>query len=241
MTRDRWVSASALKRALICPASTVLPRSKKPFSKNAKSAADFGTKAHTYVEDGIILPGMEEWCSRIDRDKLYPSRGWHEVVAYYNPVTEEFGLRPPGDGPRTHRDYDWIPDEALVGTIDFLCPAKGGRWWVDDLKTTSMFPPGPDDPQMLFAGTVISHVFDCEVVSTITHVPRYPKGREPRRQRCDITRDFAKRYKEKLDIVYARHVLEKQRQQNGIITDIYSEHCKYCPSRTYCPTGKDLK
>lgn len=239
---ERWVSGSALKRALTCPASTVLKRSRKSFSDNADRASEFGTLAHEYVENGTIYESTQEWCSRFDRDKLYPARGLHEVVGWYNPEDGEFGLRPPGEALRVHRDYAFLPDAAIVGTIDYMAPAKDGRWWVDDLKTgNAMWVPHPDTPQMMLAATIISHVFDCDVISTITACPRYPKGTKPKRTRCDITRAHAASFKEKLDILYGQYLLEQRRSDLGIITDVPSDECKFCPSRFFCPSGIEVE
>lgn len=242
---ERWVSASGLKRALLCPASTVLVRSKKSFSASAESASDFGTLAHEYVENGTIYEQTEEWCSRFtgryDRERLYPARGMHEVVGWYNPVNGEMGLRPPGETKRKHRDYADIPDHCIVGTIDFLCRAKDGRWWVDDLKTgNSMWLPKPDSDQMLFATMLTTLIFDTPSIATITAVPRYPLGTEPDRKRHDVSKPDALLYKDKLDILYGQHLLELRRAKEDNYTYVRNKECMFCPSRTICPIGIEV-
>lgn len=240
---DRWVSGSQLKRALVCPASLVLRRSRKEYSPNAKKAADFGTLAHDYVETGKVHPETEEWCSRFERLRYYPEKGWHEVIGWYNPENGEYGLKPPGVGSRTHRDYDFLPECCIVGTIDFMCPLKDGRWWVDDLKTgAGMFVPKPDSAQMWLAATIIGKVFDVDVLATITHVPHYPKGTEPDRKRRDFTKKNFDYFEEKLDKLYETYVGQKQRLELGeSLTYVKNDECKFCPSRFYCPIGQRVE
>lgn len=240
---ERWVSGSQLKLAMICPAALVLPRSNKSYSENAKKAAEFGTKAHTYIETGVILPGMEDWAAKADRARLYPEKGFHESIGWYNPETEEFGLKFVEPENRKHRDYAWLPESAIPGTLDYICPLKDGRWWVDDLKTgAGMFLPGPDSAQMLFAATVLSHVYACEVISSITWIPRYPKDQQPERKKVTITRKFAAEYKVKLDALYADHLLEKRRRlAGGRLRMIENEGCRFCKSAGDCEVGKKVK
>lgn len=236
---ERWVSGSSLKRALICPASTVLPRSKAPFSDSALKASIFGTLAHEYVEDGTIYAETEEWCSRFKRLHYYPPQGLHEVICWYDPLTGDMGLKPTGLEKRRHRDYSSIAEHCLVGTIDYMCPLKEGRWWVDDLKTGSPFwLPKPNSDQMMFAATVISHVFDAEVITSITSVPRYPLGTKPDRKKFIVTRALSLAYMERLDTLYYAHVREKELEAaKAVLTYVENKECKFCPSRTYCPIG----
>lgn len=240
---ERWVSGSQLKRALVCPASTVLRRSKKQYSANATKASNFGTLAHEYVEIGKIHPETEEWCSRFDRRNYYPHKGWHEVIGWYNPETGEYGLKPPGAEYRKHRDYDFLPDCCIVGTIDFLCPLKDGRWWVDDLKTgAGMFCPKPDSAQMWLAATIVGKVFGTDVLSTITHIPHYPKGTPPDRKRRDFNAKNFDTFESRLDKLYEQYVGQKARLEVGeSLTYIKNDECKFCPSRFFCPIGQTIE
>lgn len=240
---ERWVSGSQLKRALVCPASTVLRRSRKEYSANAKKASDFGTLAHEYVETGKIYPETAEWAGRFDRLRYYPEKGWHETIGWYNPESGEFGLKPPGEASRKHRDYDFLPECCIVGTIDFMCPLKDGRWWVDDLKTgAAMFCPKPDSAQMWLAATIISNVFDVDVLSTITHCPRYPKEQPPNRARRDFRKEHVAKFVDKLDKLYAIYVGQKARLEIGeSLTYVKNEECKFCPSRFFCPIGQKIE
>lgn len=232
----RWVTASQLKRAMACPASMVLKQSDKPYSKNATKAAEFGTNAHHYLETGEIRPGVEEWASRFSRDKIYPPDGWHEAIAWYRPDTGEMGLKPPGDGPRKHRDYDSLYEYALVGTLDYVNLKCADVPIVDDLKTTTWFPPPPNAPQLKFAGMVISHIFNTEVILSVTHIPRYPKGKGPMRAKYRLTKGEAAIFKIKLDALYEAFMLESRRQRLGQkLSTVKNSECKFCPSRFVCP------
>jgi len=239
---ERWVSGSSLKRALICPASTVLERSRAPFSEASAKASEFGTLAHEYVEDGTIYVETQEWCSRFNRLHYYPDKGLHEVICWYDPETGDMGLKPTGEAKRKHRDYSDIPAHCFVGTIDYMCPLKDGRWWVDDLKTgNSFWLPKPSSDQMLFAATVICHVMDGEVITSITSIPRYPIGTKPDRKKYVVDRQRALAYLDKLDILYAQWRRQSQLLAMDMPLDyVGNRECKFCPSRTFCPIGKEV-
>lgn len=240
---ERWVSGSQLKRALVCPASLVLKRSRKQYSENAKKASDFGTLAHDFIETGKIYPETEEWCSRFNRHNYYPEKGWHEAIGWYDPETGEFGIKPPGEGVRKHRDYDFLAPHIIVGTIDFLCPLKDGRWWIDDLKTGApMFVPKPDSAQMWLGATIVSNVFDCDVLSTITHIPHYPKGTPPTRKRRDFTKKHVAGFVNTLDKMYEQYLEQKGKQEADLpLRYVRNEDCKFCPSRFFCPIGMKIE
>lgn len=235
---DRWVSASQLKTALVCPASLVLPRRTKAYSDNAEKAADFGTAAHHFVETGEILdkPGLAEWASKVDRNRLYPAKGHHEVVVWYHPVTKDVGMKIPTEPPgqRKHRDYEGIDPDAIVGTIDFMCKLDDNRWWIDDLKTgAKMFLPQPDSEQMYFAASVLNRMFDIDVLSTITWAPRYPKEQKPTRQKCQFSKKHCDVFIEKLDRMY-------QLYKDGNKREVKNSGCRYCKCAEACSVGRKV-
>ena len=234
---ERWVSASQLKTALVCPASLILPRSNKAYSENASKAADFGTKGHTYIETGEILPGMEAWAAKGDRNKLYPAKGHHEVVGWYDPISKECGLKfPPADPKlRRHRDYAGIPEHCIVGTIDYHTELKSGKWWIDDLKTgAKLFLPEPDSEQMYFGAMVLNTVKRQPVISTITWWPQYPLDQLPDRQKVEFQDKHLLVFRDKLDKMYDLYVkkVNTQKRNSG---------CLFCKSAGSCETGRKVK
>jgi hypothetical protein len=124
-------------RALICPASLVLPRSRIKSQKTV-DAADYGTAAHHWVETGEIVDDVvlkKVTLSGIRRHEWWPREGKHEVAFALHLFTLELRKY---DGPREGADA-WKRQfddkmEWLTGTVDYIHTYRG-RPWTDDFKS----------------------------------------------------------------------------------------------------------
>lgn len=151
-------------RAIICPASLVLPRVPREPSERRDRAANFGTLVHHWKETGDESPPWADprdtktllkklVLTGVDREFWWPSdEGRHEVTFALHLPTLELRFHE-GDKAldlmTTHPDgsVTGVPDrdlwkkgfgnEWLTGTIDWLGNPAEGVGYVDDLKTGS--------------------------------------------------------------------------------------------------------
>lgn len=223
----RWVTGSGLDRVDRCPGSTVLPR----HVVAEGTAATHGKRVHKRLELSQALPGLApeqqlEW---------YPPGGHHEVQCWYDPVARTAGV----DFSHKDRDYGWAPDHWVVGTVDFVHPGfmLAGRrvLLVDDLKTGA-YPPSTATLQLALGATgsilglEAGQGLPCFV--SITHVPR---SGTPSRTYQEFTPLHMAEAQEKLDTMYARHLLEKKRLDAGSVSVYKGSHCRYCQCKKTCP------
>lgn len=132
------------------------------------------------LEKKLFLSGTERetWWNE--------SQGRHEVTFAFNPFTLKLvmfrGRRGAADAWK--KGKRWNPLRWVTGTIDWLAK-RGGRWWVDDLKTGA-FPVYPDDSGQLKSYAVVAWMLDgmpdeweCDV--SIMQWPKYPLPDGPKR------------------------------------------------------------
>lgn len=222
---SRWVTGSALDRAALCPASTVLPRSVVAEG----SAAAHGRRVHKKLETGEPITGLSEE----QRELWYPPGGEHEIQVWYDPVTRASGL----DRAHKGRDYSWAPPHWIVGTVDYIHPSfrppgLADCVLVDDLKTGLR--QRTDTLQLgLGAKGAVGHYLGAKLVVSITHVPR--SGGPATREYREIGPIDMAEIQETLDNLYALHLIEKERLACGANRVYKGSHCKYCPAKKGCP------
>lgn len=143
--------ASSLPLLLKCPGSASLPTDNTKSDK-AQGAADWGTMVHQWKQFGVVqgpkraanalLKAIE--LSAISRDELWPEGGVHETaMALYVGSADDFETN------------GWTGDDALLGETaedkvgkpgwitghsDFYWRLFDGELWVNDLKTSRLYP-----------------------------------------------------------------------------------------------------
>ncbi len=180
-------------RAVICPASLVLPRTRVPNAKRDAAAA-WGTDCHGWVETGRTDNEAVEHkalLSGIRREDWWPAGGRHEVTfAIHLPTRvvhlydEAVQLAVDSNISRDGWKAAFIGPEWLTGTIDYLGTRKG-RPWVDDLKT-GRWPVDPRKSRQLRSYALLPWILEgCPIDAlyyrSITHWPRYPLAELPTR------------------------------------------------------------
>lgn len=204
--------ASESDRALVCPASLVLPRPMDQYERTkTKEAAGLGKILHYWKETGKLVQVEESSekdletatkkvvLSKADRVKYWPpGTGQHEVtfainlkdarLHLFDDYTQEVGALIDAD--QWKKLFD--PKQYLTGSIDWL--DWGGpdrRPWVDDLKTGS-WPPDPATSKQLRSYLLVPWIKDgmktlgWKGVLTITHWPKYRLDGKPKRSKAVV-------------------------------------------------------
>jgi hypothetical protein len=234
------VRGSETDRALICPASLVLPRVTRDRSAKTMGAANFGTLVHHWKETGQTDPPWADpshvatlerkiLLSGIDRLAFWDG-GQHEATFALNLFTEEVREY---DGPREGAD-EWKKGFAedpqwLTGSIDYIFDDGS----IDDLKTGSW----PVEPKV--AGQLGSYALlpwikagkplDWKCVLSITAWPKYPLAALP-----VVSKVVASGFElmEHLDALkYAvEHPYDAVPSEEG---------CRWCDCKPLCPAWVD--
>lgn len=229
--------ASESDRALICPASLVLPRTREK-TENAQKAANWGTLCHYWKETGEVeMPGASEkdvlclekkiLLSGIERED-YWSLGQHEVSFALHLTTCKLQLYPGYGKAGCDRDA-WkkgFSEEWLTGTIDYL---REGEGWLDDLKT-GRWPVDVRTSKQVRSYALMPWVqdgmrLDWTIEATITTWERYPLAGLPTRQSCVLNGWDLSDHLE--DLRYAVDHPDETRETE--------EGCRFCDSRPNCP------
>lgn len=169
-----WTRASALTRALNCPASVYLPQTDRPVG----DAARWGTEVHAAKAGLPPTPRVSRWLA-LQAPFRTPAEVWpggrHEVGLGLLVAKGRVDTRWVGPAEERHRlGPDWV-----TGCADWLSE-DGILPWVDDLKTG--IPPDPPTDQLLFyAAAAFGPIPSTPIQLSITHWPRYPLGAAPTR------------------------------------------------------------
>lgn len=257
-----WARASELDRALRCVGSTLLPKlpEEKRASEKAVQAACWGTMCHGWKETGEIIPDerypqhkflfkkklytigvVTEKDSKVFREKWWPTGGLHEVSVALDCIGQGVAWSETKDANvwKAAFSENWI-----TGTLDYIGTRKGCPW-VDDLKTGN-WPPTPAEKsaqirlyalaavRLLRPGIVRPNL----VYMSITHWPRYPLNKMPERVYHRVTPDHlleVETYIRRRYLLRTAHVSNRAAGPNFLETLKLGKHCKFCPSRVYCP------
>jgi hypothetical protein len=231
-------SGSQIERALICPASTVLPR-----DQSTSPAAESGRAIHAFLETGSIVgrdaalgamlaeygADVRDVCEAIDTDSL-PAELAHEVAFVFDVDTGE--AREIGRG----GDFRY-PD---LGTYQIPCRAdivgmSSRAVFIGDYKSGhGEVTPARRNGQVGFAALCAARAYGRD--EAIVEIIR------PGKTGSKAWRDRAELDAFDLDGIAAR--LRKfrsvregmiSRQGNGTpITVHEGEHCRYCPAYRFC-------
>lgn len=134
-------------------------------------------------EEHIATLERKLFMSGFEREMWWPDgQGTHEVTFAFSPFTLEL-LEYQGDrGGADEWKASFAPLEYVTGTIDWL-GRRGGRRWVDDLKTGA-FPVDVETSKQLRTYAVVAWLLDgqpydweCDV--SITQWAKYPLAAEP--------------------------------------------------------------
>jgi len=227
------VRASESSRALVCPASLVLPRTRSENPRRDAKAAK-GTAMHLWKETGVVTPDIEKKIrtSGVQRERWYPTNGGgrHEVTFAIQAFTEELVLY----DPKLHlvSADDWKksfdPRKYLTGTIDWLDGTH-----VDDLKTGD-WPVSAEESKQLRSYALVPYLLRGKPsgyrgLVSITQWTWYPLAGQPVRNWDVVTGAELELF---LDDV--RYTLEHPEVVNP--TD---EGCKFCESKGHCPAWSE--
>ena len=236
--------ASELDRLLACAGSGWLQR-----QDHEGPAAAWGTKVHGWMETGELPEGDDGTLlakrikkSGVDRAKLWPvsgESGEFEVPVAYNLVNGRAiryvavaGGPVGGAALRAHKSA-WkaaFDNEWVTGTLDFAAELMD-TYWIDDLKTGREAHWADYAAQQSFYALAWSTIKYGEIRdgrSTITHWPNYPITRAPVRHGASLEVPallaFVKRLQGLRETVLGR---------SGSLK--VGDHCRFCPSKLYCP------
>lgn len=246
-----FARASELDRLLLCPGPAILVRADESTkSPRSKEAAAWGTAIHAWKETGTLpndpkirsLFNKKLGASGVDRVKLWPVAGEHEVALAFNVVTG-VGRRctvPVGAAADEYR-ATWksaFDDQWVTGTLDYVMELLGGPW-VDDLKTGRYGHPKDYEAQQTFYCLAWGTATYGEITptrSTITHWPKYPTAAHPVRLGSVFNLDYLKAFWKRLQGLRAQILRLQPLPKDAIMGELSTgEQCMYCPSRAACP------
>lgn len=175
--------------------------------------------------------------SGIARESLWPPGGTHEsAVALRVDGTREA---------RTSHDGIFGSDNWVTGTSDFYWYLYDGELWIDDLKTgksypdpatgVNRFPQNPRSAQVKFYALAVAILigYTGVVHISVTHWPRLPleaRHAPPDRLWATFTTDELDEFYKELEYLY----LDQKAGHNGNYRLKPGDHCRFCPSRTFC-------
>jgi hypothetical protein len=223
-------TASALDRALRCPASCTLPQ----VHTTSKYAAR-GSGVHVFLEAvravgrdaalAEVAPEHRKLCEALPLDDL-PKGGQAEVAVAWDYETDKARIL--GEG--TRRDYSDAKPTEFVGTADLLGTANGSVVVVDWKTGYGDLPPAKEAAQLLFfalAGSRLTGLSRAHVSFV-----RLKDGGEVYRDSARLDafdlEDFAYRLR-RLAVG-----LDNLRTDTGI-PDVTEGLCHYCPAFMACP------
>lgn len=218
-----WARASSATRTLNCPASVYLPK-----VDHSGPAAEWGTAVHTAKEGRD--PGRQDvrdWWALHEmfwpRSTLWPD-GQHERGLGLHIDPFEYRVDKAWEGEASDR-WD-LDDTWMTGAADWYTK-DGPVLWVDDLKTGGFVDPPPTD-QLTFYATALARHLDTktDVMTSITHWPRYPKGKGPVRSAALVT------YQERQ--TFEERIAEAKRAADARLGPNPGSWCTWCPCKG-CP------
>lgn len=231
----RWVSASKLDLAELCPASCVLPQYETPPTDSQRRSRFWGKAIHKWVETGSITAAslVEEggvvagdWLAKGLEKKLEVS-GVRRSVYW-------------GSAQAFEGRFVWDPDTDTVGVNDTKFPDVPGslRAIVDVIHVdaaeeikTGHFPP-PVTSLQIAAACLVTH----RPVGILTHWERYPLNGRPQREEIKHNignvRDSLLRIRDKS---YAAWLKVKEGTSPEVNPGF---HCNQCNARPGCPAHR---
>ncbi len=236
-----WSSPSRLDQSIGCPASCVLPKAPDVES----SSAQWGHEVHAWKDGKPPTKRLEKWLAEGGypaniRETLWPG-GEHEVILWANPdghVERLYEL--PEDRSKVDKwsmfyIIDWMAEDGLVPHLD-------------DLKT-GRFPPASATQNWAYAWAYLrwrKHV--DQVLVSVTHWPRYPKGNQPTRVKSELLD------REQVMAWWGGVVIPAQRLAQGPLAPYdyrpdpepdgmtlaaewpnANGYCRWCRSKPHCP------
>lgn len=235
--------ASYLDRLLACPGGAWLAQADTR-GPGAIAAANWGTAAHAWKETGLYPGGTtgvalkkRVAASGIDRLKLWPVTGVHEVALAYNVVRGNVMMSTSKDAAYNDRWKAAFDDEWVTGSLDFVDDVFGEPW-LDDLKTGRLVHYKDYEAQQSFyvmAWCLADKGKLTRSRSTLTHWPRYPLGGLPSRFGVTMEVEYLELFRDKLAQL-RKDILAKD---NSLLST--GAQCTYCPSRGACPRLAQLE
>src|ERR1041385_5797227 len=228
-------SASSLERALVCPASCLIPI--RATSDNESATA--GTWKHKYIEFiiGGLLPEAalyripdeyKDGCRRTNVDFLV---GLHDIKSEVSYAVDfETGeSRYLGQG--LGRNYPDVKESEFTGTLDIYAK-KDNECVLIDLKSGMTTTPCEYNEQIRFAAYALHKLYGYKTVDAYLLYLREDEENIPDHYQFtdfdSILADFQDFYKR---LTYEA----KRYQEQGILELHESNKCEYCPASIACP------
>lgn len=240
-----WTRASQLDRTLQCPGHLTLPHT-RTLSEGAQNAADYGTTVHNWKATGVVsgvgtkakshektLKNKLEILATngITRETIWPSAsasGFHEVSFAYNCVDHRLAVH---WGPYNVEWKKSYTDDWIAGTADYVGWTDTGLPWVDDLKTGMLFESQPTEMGQMFFYCMCWNKYNsgvCDVLSSVTHWPKYPLPVLPTRTEGVLTWARLQKFEKYICELYT----------SGKRPFNLGPECEYCPAFESCPLQK---
>lgn len=231
-------SASALYRAMLCPASACLPR-----VETSSEAAERGTIGHKFLErvasggnrdEALAAAPFEhrEWLSRIDpTEALAGLREIRcELPIAIAPGVEAARLLPKGE----HRDYSAAEAGEFCGTGDLFATREDGAPVYLDWKCSNYFDMQPYIRQVQFFGLALHLMTGAPAIEWRACFVGDDGRIEVKRGELTAF-DFD-------DMLLALRILERditrvrlEIREGRVPTVNMGDHCKYCSAMSACP------
>jgi hypothetical protein len=255
-------TASSLARVLACHLSEILPR-----VESESEAAAAGTSRHTYLENvsalgsekALLLVPKEhrEMCEAIDIEDL-PVGLAGEVAFAWDWVTGN--ARELGRG--LARDYSKCSETEIAGTIDVV-GISPTRLYVGDYKGEELVA-AEGNAQLMFAAMCAAKIFgrsevEAEIINVRASGNWHSKATFDLFELSEFEDTLRKTMRliqlAKAPVVYATPANfdmsndfstailvdgEKAKIVAPTFDAVEGEHCKYCPSFTFCPAKTAL-
>jgi hypothetical protein len=254
--KARWATASKMDRAVLCPASTVIPE----VESEPGNSAIWGSAWHQVVELGalgerecrdkvtgaVVKVEWPRWVVKGVSDKLanlpralgdirgefWPGNGTHETKGLIDGDEFEVASLLVDGGPYP------IREGSIRAKVDYI-GEKLGEPWVDDLKT-GREPTPADSLQIGVAALIVAQVTGAQGVwGSVTHWPRYPKSNEPEREWQYYDAEALSNVRKVLKVIRGDALspfptINPARDEWGEPVG----QCKWCGSRPNCPAWK---
>ena len=235
-------SASALARAIECPASVALPQ-----VATTSDAARRGSQIHGYIAarlagvsraSALALVDAEHHptCEGIDFAKVGGDLSAVKAEAAYAYDVRQRSVRLVGHN--VGRNYGPMGDNEIAGTNDFEGLRLDGVPVVADVKTGQPVTACRENPQMMFHALVqMIRTGASEVDARIIYV-REDGGVKLDSWTFDVftLEEFA----DELDVMLGRVTRARLAVAQGDVRVSTGDHCRYCPALQACPAYVSL-
>jgi len=219
------ITASALPRVAACPGSVALS---KAHTQNQNTAD--GTVRHAAVEEAVLEGRLDDIPAKVREFIDEGAVVTPEVVVYYNWRTG--AARQTGRG-ESARAYD-VGEDEIPGTIDLLI--VGRRLVVVDYKGhEDVGTPEEHEQIMLYAVAAARIHGFTEVTVVVAYIGAGVEDARVVPVVVDCLELAASRAK------LTRIMEAAEAQSRKAVPDVHeSRHCKYCPSKSVCPSKVGL-